>query len=377
MDDQTTSLNCDNNPLAEDLAKRMEWLLDSFTGIHQLDKQEFLEAIFKRVFALIPEADKGTFFELRGDYYYPIASVGFDKRVLAKLRFHRSETFFQSTQTSINDLKAHSLVTSDNRNRNLPNEMKSVLKELGTYQGKSILYAPIIVENAVQGMISLDNMARQPFSYSSHQILKYYAQLISEFYSHHLAQERLSQTYMDIVEALISAIELKDSYMVGHGHRVKEYSVRIAHAMQLPKRDAEQIRMAALLHDIGKIGIPETVLNKPGRLTQKEFELIKCHPTYSRQIIEKITGFADILELVDHRHENHDGSGYPAGVAFPQIPLGAQIIQVADAYDAMTSKRCYRDPMTKKQAIAVLVQESGRQFNPAVVTPAVTHVFSD
>jgi HD-GYP domain-containing protein (c-di-GMP phosphodiesterase class II) len=139
----------------------------------------------------------------------------------------------------------------------------------------------------------------------------------------------------------------------------------------MPDQDLERIRVGALLHDIGKIGVADSVLQKPGRLTAEEFALVKEHPVIGRRILEGVGGFADFLAAVELHHENWDGTGYPKGQRGSETPIDARIIHVADAYDAMTTNRSYRCGMTHEAAISELMKYSGIQFDPEIVVAFV------
>jgi HD-GYP domain-containing protein (c-di-GMP phosphodiesterase class II) len=141
----------------------------------------------------------------------------------------------------------------------------------------------------------------------------------------------------------------------------------LATALQLPPQDVERIRIGALLHDIGKIGVSDSVLQKPGRLTTEEFELVKQHPVIGRRILEGVHGFADYLPAVELHHENWNGTGYPHGQQETETAIDARIIHVADAYDAMTTNRSYRQGMTHEKALSILVENAGIQFDPEIV----------
>ena len=181
-------------------------------------------------------------------------------------------------------------------------------------------------------------------------------------------------TLTEIVQALISTIGLKDSYTMGHGHRVQCYASQIGRALGLSEEEIRQIELAALLHDVGKIGVPEEILNKPSSLTSEEYDLIKKHPLYSKQIVEQISAFSDLVQLIYAHHENHNGTGYPLGLSYPEIPLGSQIIQVADAFDAMTSERPYRKPLSQEKVVEIMRAESNKQFNGELVDVFLTKV---
>lgn len=166
------------------------------------------------------------------------------------------------------------------------------------------------------------------------------------------------------IEALIAAVESKDHYTEGHSMRVAAISEQIARQLKLSGKTISVIKSAAVLHDIGKIGVSDLVLNKPGPLTAEETEEIKVHPEKSRRIVANIHFYGDIQPLILYHHERYDGRGYPAGLAGDNIPFGSAIIAVADAFDAMTTDRPYRRGFSFEHAANVIKEESGRQFNP-------------
>ncbi len=181
------------------------------------------------------------------------------------------------------------------------------------------------------------------------------------------SRERLRRAYLQFIGSMVSALDARDPYTAGHSHRVSEWSGRVAEAMGLEARQVEDLRVAALLHDIGKIGVPDSVLRKPGPLTREERRLIEAHPLIGRRILAEVGGFEPYLAVVELHHENWDGNGYPYGLAREQVPLAARIVHVVDAYDAMTSDRPYRRGMRHAEALAVLERFAGSQFDPGVV----------
>ncbi len=176
---------------------------------------------------------------------------------------------------------------------------------------------------------------------------------------------------LEAIEALAQALEAKNPYTKGHSERVSKMAAQLATAMQLPAAQVERIRIAGLLHDIGKIGVPEAVLLKPGRLDDAEFAQIQKHPVHGQNILRPITFLSDILPAIYHHHERFDGKGYPDGLAGEAIPLWARILQVADTYDAMTSDRPYRKGLSKEEATQEIIRCSGEQFDPGVVAAVV------
>jgi HD-GYP domain-containing protein (c-di-GMP phosphodiesterase class II) len=177
----------------------------------------------------------------------------------------------------------------------------------------------------------------------------------------------LQRAYLEFVGSLANALDARDRYTSGHSQRVSELSCAVAAAMQLDPVHVERIRIGALLHDIGKIGVADSVLQKPGRLTDEEFALVKEHPVIGRRILEGVQGFANYLGAVELHHENWDGTGYPKGLKGEETPIDARIIHVSDAYDAMTTDRSYRRGMTHERAIAIICENAGIQFDARIV----------
>jgi HD-GYP domain-containing protein (c-di-GMP phosphodiesterase class II) len=186
------------------------------------------------------------------------------------------------------------------------------------------------------------------------------------------ASENLEAAYLEFVGSLANALDARDGYTAGHSLRVSDLSCAVGYAMQLGPADIERLRIGALLHDIGKIGISDSVLQKPTRLTDEEMELVKQHPVIGRRILEGVHGFAPFLAAVELHHENWDGSGYPHGQVGEETPIEARIIHVTDSYDAMTTHRPYRRGLTHEEAIEELIRYAGIQFDPGAVKAFVS-----
>jgi HD-GYP domain-containing protein (c-di-GMP phosphodiesterase class II) len=179
---------------------------------------------------------------------------------------------------------------------------------------------------------------------------------------------KLQTTYIRTIKALAQAIEAKDHYTHSHSENVTKYAIRLAQEMGLPTKDINELREACELHDLGKIGIQDAILNKPGKLTPEEWEEVKTHSLKSAEILGPLDFLGGVIDLVRQHHERIDGTGYPYGLKGGSIRMGAKIMAVADAYDAMISERPYREkPMTKEEAIAELKKNAGTQFEPVVV----------
>jgi len=186
----------------------------------------------------------------------------------------------------------------------------------------------------------------------------------------------MQDVYLSTVTALATSIDAKDPYTKGHSDRVNQYTLKMARQLKLPEDQLDMLQYMSLLHDIGKIGIKDSVLNKPGKLTEEEFDEIKKHPEVGYRIISEIKYLSKSAEVVRHHHERYNGMGYPSGLIGEKIPLGSRIISVADAYDAMTTERPYKKAMTHEEALLELNRCSGTQFDPRVVK-AFIEVFGD
>jgi HD-GYP domain-containing protein (c-di-GMP phosphodiesterase class II) len=185
-----------------------------------------------------------------------------------------------------------------------------------------------------------------------------------------LLRDTLAQVqrgYTEVIVALVEAVEAKDPYTRGHTQRVAELSLAIGKDLRLSPEELRVLGRAALLHDIGKIAVPDAILNKPGKLTDEEFAVIKEHPLRGYAMLVKVRSLRGELGGVRSHHERLDGTGYPDGLSGAAIPLNARIIAVADVFDALTSMRIYRGAWSQEEALALIDDEAGIRLDPAVV----------
>ncbi|MBK8190704.1 MAG: diguanylate cyclase [Vampirovibrionales bacterium] len=173
---------------------------------------------------------------------------------------------------------------------------------------------------------------------------------------------------LETIGSLAGALDAKDRYTRGHSQAVANYAVAVAHALELPPSEVEKIRLAAFLHDIGKIGIPESILCKQGPLNEAEWAIMKQHPVIgARQILAPVSALRDVIPLVEFHHENWDGSGYPSGLKGEEIPLGARIVSIVDAFHGLTSDRSYRQALPVAEAARILGEGAGAQWDPELI----------
>ena len=201
------------------------------------------------------------------------------------------------------------------------------------------------------------------------------AQLIKENKDYQLNLEKkvenqtqeLVKLYSGTLQAMILALDLRESETGYHSYRVTEYALTLGRHMELSESQLSMLAKGALLHDIGKIGVPDSILLKPGKLTEEEWEIMRKHAELGYMMLKKIEFLEDSALIVHTHHEHFDGSGYPNGLSGKDIPLGARIFSIVDAFDAMTSKRIYRDEISINEAIERIKKDSGTQFDPEIV----------
>lgn len=181
------------------------------------------------------------------------------------------------------------------------------------------------------------------------------------------AYKKLTDSYRNTILALSKAVDARDTYTAGHSERVAEISLLIGKRLKLSEEELKKLEYAALFHDIGKIGIPDCILLKNGRLTVEEFEVIQKHPEMGANILKSIDFLKDILPIIKHHHEKYIGKGYPDNIKGYEIPLGARIIAVADTYDAMTTDRPYRKKLSHRTAVEEIMNNKGIQFEERIV----------
>lgn len=237
------------------------------------------------------------------------------------------------------------------------------------YPVSAQLSVPLITSGKVLGVINLsDKEGGVEFSTNELKLMETIARQAAVTLENARLFADVRSLFLSAVKSLASAIDAKDRYTHGHSLRVAYYSAIIADGLALSADQQEEVYLAAVLHDVGKIATPESILLKPGSLTDQEWNEMRQHPLHSAQILGEVKQFQPLARIVRHEHERYDGTGYPDGLKAESIPLASRIIAIADAYDAMTTSRSYRPGMAPEQAIHVLINAVGTQFDP--------HIFS-
>jgi HD-GYP domain-containing protein (c-di-GMP phosphodiesterase class II) len=244
----------------------------------------------------------------------------------------------------------------------------ALLNKLGA---KSFICCPIICEDEGLGILAVDHLkSKRPLLQSDMSLLMGIAPVIGISIRNADLIDAQGRQFGSILKVMAASIDARDPLTAGHSEKVTEYALGICGELGLSHEHRELIRVAALLHDYGKIGVPDAILKKNGMLTEDEYEIVKTHSYKTREILEQINFegiFSKVPEIAGAHHEKIDGSGYPLGLKGKDIPLGARIIAVADFFEAITAKRHYRDPMTIEEAFHLLREGSGKHFDRRLV----------
>ncbi|MBM4043625.1 MAG: HD domain-containing protein [Planctomycetes bacterium] len=233
---------------------------------------------------------------------------------------------------------------------------------------RSVMCVPVQTQQRILGVIYVDTVTdAEAFAKHELELLTAIGKQAGIAIERAQLMERLEKLFLGSIRTLVATIEAKDKYTFGHSERVTAYALQIATELGIPEDQMVTCQLAGLLHDVGKIGVTDTLLSKNGPLTDDEYSDVKRHPSVGAKIISNIEETADIAQAIRHHHERWDGSGYPDGLTGEDIPLASRILSVADAFDAMTSRRPYRDMFTRDEVMEELERKAGSQFDQKVV----------
>jgi HD-GYP domain-containing protein (c-di-GMP phosphodiesterase class II) len=234
--------------------------------------------------------------------------------------------------------------------------------------GRSFLLVPILARGKPVGLLDLAVSAGAgTFSQRDLSLLGILANQTGISLENARLYEAVRQDYVDLIQALAGAVDARDHYTREHSNRVSLYGVAIARHLKLDESFIETVQFGGLLHDIGKIGIPDLILNKPGRLTNEEFQIMKGHCALGAGLLRRVESLSHLVPLVLYHHERFDGHGYPEGLAGKKIPLGARILNVADSFETITSDRIYHKARSPQEGLDEIRRCSGGQFDPEIV----------
>ncbi|MBI2921130.1 MAG: HD domain-containing protein [Planctomycetes bacterium] len=329
----------------------------------EIDLQKVLKSTMDAVMSQI-RADRGTLILIdreRGTYEPVVVHTGVDDPATdptTEVRPYLSRTILDTVVKN-----GTSIISNDAMGDERFKAGESVIMQ----HIRSVMCVPLAAKEKILGAIYLDSTGvADAFQQNDLELVTAIALQAGLAIDRAKLIEDLENLFFESIRTIVAALEAKDRYTCGHSERVTTYAVEIARAMDWTEKDLNTLNLSALLHDVGKIGIPERVLLKPGKLTAEEYEIMKQHPVIGAEIIKHLKNAASIIGGIRYHHERWDGMGYPDGLKAEQIPLMARIIQMADSYDAMTSHRPYRKGLTHEEVVSEVERCKGSQFDPKI-----------
>lgn len=244
---------------------------------------------------------------------------------------------------------------------------RRVTSNVGSFFDEHILLLPMVLEGQLKGIIVLGYKEERKFEDNELQHARQIANQVTVALANSSTVDELEKLNRGTLEALARTVDAKSAWTAGHSERVMDLSMKIAGVLGLGKDETDVLQRAAYLHDIGKIGIPLAILDKPARLTDEEYAMVMDHPSIGAKILEPIAAYEEAIPIVHQHHEKYDGTGYPLKLSGEEICLGARILAVADVYDAVASDRPYREGWVREKAVKLITDNSGSHFDPKIV----------
>lgn len=348
----------------EKLSSNLEKLISLTSALSntEIGEKTFLKKLLDTVVEVIPEADYGTVYKNTDGITEFVSSIGHDNDKLKELSL--SEDHFYNKKDSIEIIEN----TMEKNESKFSNDDLLLLKE-GQKPIKETMTFDLIIDSQVMAGLNLDIRldSNSKFSNNAKRIFKSFHNISTSFYKLQKYNILQNQFTKELILSIVRMLEIHDLYTRGHSEKVADIAQKIAEEMGLSDEKINDVYWSGMVHDIGKILIPDNILNKEGSLTDKEYEIIKKHPVWGYQTLISSKGLQDIARFVLFHHERWDGKGYPKGLKETEIPLISRILTVADAWDAMRTDRAYRTALPKKEAVEELIANKGSQFDSKVV----------
>jgi len=349
-----------------ELNSRFVDLVDIFSSTNHLKKYneaEFLSDLLQTAVNVVPEAEHGIVYIYRDGKVEFIDSVTYDLDELRKIDIPAESFYNRKSSIEVIDI-------AEITRRNLKYMKKEDFEKLkqSSYIMKEIMYMDLEISGKKKAGLSLDIDAESDknFSDNSRKIFMAFYNLASSFYRLKEYNNLQDSFTKELITSIVKLLEMYDLYTRGHSENVADLAADIAEEMELSKSEVDAAYWSGLVHDLGKLLVPLDIINKSGRLTDEEYELVKKHPVLGSRALESSESLKYIAKYVKHHHERWDGRGYPDGLARNEIPLISQILQIADSWDAMCSKRSYRDALSRKEALKEIKANKGSQFSPEI-----------
>ncbi|MGM0437964.1 MAG: HD domain-containing phosphohydrolase [Bacillota bacterium] len=333
------------------------------------DLEEFSQNVLELLVEIIPKADGGSIAMLEDNCYRYLAQVNYDD-LLKEIDFPKELIFTTEEPEIYRNLH-------EKYHIGMPEKYVNVFKKIGSDKIRSSLSVGIKTDKVI-GNIFIDSFEdADAFGKEDKKVIKAISRVLSTYYYLKISMEKLDKSYLEMIKALVNTVEIKDKYTRGHSERVAAYSVKLGKLVNLSSKKLKLLEEAALLHDIGKIGIDESILNKKGKLTDKEYETIKKHSVFGWSLLNDVEGLQELAKIVRYHHERWDGNGYPEGLSGEEIPIESRIIAIFDAFDTILTVRSYKEAEDFKKALKEIAENSGSQFDPHLSEVFLNNVDKD
>ncbi|MFO7819387.1 MAG: HD-GYP domain-containing protein [Halanaerobacter sp.] len=351
----------------KELNQRFDKMIDLISNLvlaSQKEDNEFLSNLLHAAVATLPEVDTGTVYKYEAGAVKFVDAIGHDLDKLQQLDIPADRFYNNEQDIEIINMEEMEMIDDQFIDRDIFTSFYDVLEPV-----RETIHFDLTINGTKKAGISIDIAADKEKSFSSDSIVLFttFHNIATSFFKLEEYNNLQNQFTKELISSIVKVLEVYDEYTSGHSENVAEMAEEIAQEMDLSSKQVKDSYWAGMVHDIGKLLVPLEILNKEERLTDEEYETIKNHPQWGYKALRKSETLNHIADYVLFHHERWDGGGYPEGMAEDDIPLVAQILTVADAWDAMTSTRSYRDPLTKEKALQEIKENKGTQFSPQVV----------
>ncbi len=346
---------------------RLEVIFDFMSRIDPEDSlADFMEEALDILIEMVPDAEGGSIGIIKDGFFHFLAQRGYDD-ILKEVDFPTEVVFLSEEPVIIRNVHQE-------YHQDMDEKYIKIFNKAGSPNIKASL-AMGLKTNKIIGNVFVDSFSDgNAFSPDDKSILEAFSRFMSLYTYLQKSIKRLDNTNISIIKSLAKAMEIKDNYTIGHSERVAFYSRKLANLVGFDKKRLDKIYQAGLLHDIGKIGISDTILNKPSSLTDDEYETIKLHALFGGSVLEEVEYLENISDIVKYHHERWDGKGYPQGLAANNIPVESRIIAIFDAFDTILSARSYKTAKSFSEAITELEKNAGSQFDPELIKVLLDHI---
>ena len=335
-------------------------------NLYNKDEQKFFDKLLEISIKNLPEIDYGSITLKENNKWKFVSAYGHDVNKLKDVEFNDDEFIFARDTIVINNIleKDEKMMSEKNR---------SIIKEASNPIAKSIL-SPLKAGNYIIGQISLDSKRNIEIPEETIKFVNALSTLSSFFVQLNRISREQGEFHKDIILTLIKALEYYDKYTKGHSERVAKYATEFAEYINMGHNEIKDIYWSAIMHDVGKFFVPQNILNKPDKLSDEEYKIIKEHPVKSFELLVKSKYLKKYAKIVRHHHERWDGKGYPDGISDEKIPLNSRIITLADSFDAMITIRPYKKALNVQEAIEDIQENAGKQFDPELAEKFIEYL---